>query len=45
MGDFIPSSPLCSDTYTMLAAGNTASASRFAALLGHQPRCYREFIS
>lgn len=45
MGDFIPSSPLCSDTYTMLAAGNTASASRFAALLGHQPRCYRKFIS
>lgn len=44
MGDFIPSSPLCSDTYTMLAAGNTASASEFARLLGHQPRSYREFI-
>jgi uncharacterized protein YbjT (DUF2867 family) len=45
IGDFIPSSPLCSDTYTMLAAGNTASASRFAALLGKQPRSYRAFIA
>lgn len=44
-GDFMPSSPLCSDTYTMLAAGNTASASRFAELLGHEPRSYREFLS
>jgi uncharacterized protein YbjT (DUF2867 family) len=44
-GDLVPSSPLCSDTYTMLAAGNTASASRFTALLGHKPRSYREFIS
>lgn len=44
-GDLIPSSPLCSDTYTMLAAGNTASASGFTALLGHEPRSYREFIS
>jgi len=45
IGDFIPSSPLCSDTYTMLAAGNTASAARFAEMLGHQPRSYRKFIS
>lgn len=44
-GDLIPSSPLCSDTYTMLMAGNTASASGFAALLGHEPRSYRKFIS
>lgn len=44
-GDHIPSSPLCSDTFTMLAAGNTAPASRFAGLLGHQPRGYRNFIS
>jgi len=44
-GDLIPSSPLCSDTYTMLAAGNTASATRFSALLGHEPRSYRKFIS
>jgi len=45
MGDFIPSSPLCSDTYKMLAVGNTGPSSRFAVLLGHQPRSYREFIS
>jgi uncharacterized protein YbjT (DUF2867 family) len=45
IGDFIQASPLCTDTYTMLAAGNTAPASQFAALLGHQPRSYREFIS
>lgn len=44
-GDHIPSSPMCSDTFTMLAAGNTASASRFSQLLGHEPRSYREFIS
>jgi uncharacterized protein YbjT (DUF2867 family) len=44
-GDYIPSSPMCSDTFTMLAAGNTASASRFAELLRHEPRSYREFIS
>lgn len=44
-GDFVPSSPLCSDTLTMLAAGNTASASRFAELLERQPRNYREFLS
>lgn len=44
-GDFIPSSPLCSDTLTMLAAGNTASASQFSGLLGRQPRSYREFVS
>jgi uncharacterized protein YbjT (DUF2867 family) len=45
VGDFIPSSPLCTDTYTMLAAGNTASAAQFAALLGQPPRSYRQFIS
>jgi uncharacterized protein YbjT (DUF2867 family) len=45
MGDFIPSSPLCSDTYTMMAAGNTASSSGFAKLLGRAPRSYREFIA
>jgi nucleoside-diphosphate-sugar epimerase len=44
-GDHIPSSPLCSDTYAMLAAGNTAAASGFAELLGRAPRSYREFIS
>ncbi len=45
VGDCIPASPLCSDTYAMLAAGNTASASSFAALLGRTPRGYREFIA
>jgi uncharacterized protein YbjT (DUF2867 family) len=45
VGDFIPSSPLCTDTYTMLAAGNTAPSASFAGLLGHQPRSYRSFIS
>lgn len=44
-GDFIPSSPLCSDTLTMLAVGNTASASQFSGLLGRPPRSYREFVS
>jgi nucleoside-diphosphate-sugar epimerase len=45
IGDHIPSSPLCSDTYAMLAAGNTASPAEFARLLGRAPRSYREFIA
>lgn len=45
MGDHVPASPLCSDTYAMLAAGNTAPASGFAALLGRTPRSYREFVA
>ena len=44
-GDRVPSSPLCSDTFAMLAAGNTAPAADFAGLLGRAPRSYREFIS
>lgn len=44
-GDCVPSSPLCSDTYAMMAAGNTASPAGFAQLLGRSPRSYREFIS
>ncbi len=44
IGDFIPSSPLCSDTYAMLAAGNTADAKQFATMLGRAPRSYRDFI-
>lgn len=44
-GDFIPSSPLCSDTYAMLAAGNTAPATGLSQLLGRAPRSFREFIS
>ena len=45
IGDHIPSSPLCSDTYAMLSAGNTASADAFSRLLGRKPRSYREFIA
>ena len=45
VGDHIPASPMCSDTYAMLAAGNTADADAFAKLLDHKPRSYREFIS
>ncbi|CAG7856912.1 NADH dehydrogenase,E; NADH dehydrogenase [biofilm metagenome] len=43
-GDFIPVSPLCSDTLKMLSAGNVGDPARFAALLGRQPRSYRTFI-
>ncbi|HXU93194.1 MAG TPA: NAD-dependent epimerase/dehydratase family protein [Gallionella sp.] len=44
VGDLIPSSPLCTDTYTMLAAGNIAPAAKFAEVLGREPRSYRDFI-
>jgi uncharacterized protein YbjT (DUF2867 family) len=44
VGDFIPSSPLCSDTLTMLKAGNTGDAGEFTQLLGRPPRSYRTFI-
>ncbi|MFB3080411.1 MAG: NAD-dependent epimerase/dehydratase family protein [Nitrosomonadaceae bacterium] len=44
IGDWIPSSPLCSDTFIMLAAGNTAPTSRFTEILGHPPRSYKTFI-
>ncbi len=45
VGDYIPASPLCSDTHAMLAADNTAASARFAKLLGRMPRSYREFIA
>jgi len=45
IGDHIPASPLCSDTLTMLNAGNTTDASNFTRLLGRTPRSYREFIA
>ncbi|MDZ4201439.1 MAG: NAD-dependent epimerase/dehydratase family protein [Gallionella sp.] len=45
IGDYIPASPLCSDTHAMLAAGNTAAPARFAKLLGRMPHSYREFIA
>lgn len=44
IGDWIPSAPLCSDTYAMLAAGNTASPVEFSKLLGREPRSFRNFI-
>lgn len=44
LGDYIPSSPLCSDTLTMLNAGNTGDSTAFAQLLGRQPLSYRQFI-
>jgi uncharacterized protein YbjT (DUF2867 family) len=45
IGDFIPASPLCSDTLTMLNAGNTGDAVEFTQLLGRPPRSFRTFIS
>ena len=44
LGSHIPSSPLCSDTLTMLSAGNTADATQFAQLLKRAPASYRDFI-
>ena len=45
IGDAIPSSPLCSDTLAMLAAGNSADNADFSTLLGRSPRSYRHFIA
>lgn len=44
LGNHIPSSPLCSDTLTMLTAGNTADATQFVQLLKRAPASYRDFI-
>jgi len=44
LGDFLPFSPLCTDTLTMLNAGNTGDNSTFARLLGREPLSYRQFI-
>lgn len=44
LGDYIPASPLCSDTLAMLAGDNTANAKAFADLLGCAPRSYRDFL-
>lgn len=43
-GDHVPSSPMCSDTFAMLSAGNTADVSGFTKVLKHIPRSYREFM-
>lgn len=45
LGDFIPSSPLCSDTLLMLNAGNTGDSSDFAKLLGRPPLSFQGFIT
>ena len=45
IGDFIPASPLCSETLTMLNAGNTGDAAEFTLLLGRPPRSYKTFIN
>ncbi|MDY6983650.1 MAG: NAD(P)H-binding protein [Pseudomonadota bacterium] len=45
LGDFVPASPLCSDTWTMLNAGNTGDNTGFARLLGREPLHYSRFIA
>lgn len=45
LGDFIPASPLCSDTLLMLNAGNTGDNRAFAQLLGREPRSFDTFIA
>lgn len=44
IGDFLPFSPLCSDTLLMLNAGNTGDNTAFEQLLGRPPLSFREFI-
>lgn len=44
-GDYLPFSPLCSDTLTMLNAGNTGDNGAFARLLGRAPRHVDQFIA
>lgn len=45
IGNHVPASPLCSDTLSMLEAGNTGSTNELAKLLGRQPESYRQFIN
>jgi uncharacterized protein YbjT (DUF2867 family) len=45
IGDALPFSPLCSDTWKMLNAGNTGDNRQFAQVLGTVPRSYRQFIA
>lgn len=45
VGDFVPASPLCSDTWKMLNAGNTGNNHAFETLLGRPPQAFRTFIS
>lgn len=44
VGDFLPFSPLCTDTLMMLNAGNTGDYRAFAQLLGRQPLAFNSFI-
>jgi uncharacterized protein YbjT (DUF2867 family) len=44
-GDFLPFSPLCTDTLTMLNAGNTGDNTAFTRLLGRAPLHYSRFIT
>jgi uncharacterized protein YbjT (DUF2867 family) len=44
LGDFLPFSPLCSDTWKMLNAGNTGDNQLFERLLSRAPRGYSHFI-
>jgi len=44
LGDFMPFSPLSTDTLTMLNAGNTGDNSEFAKLLGRTPLSVDQFI-
>lgn len=45
IGDLLPFSPLCTDTLTMLNAGNTGDNHAFAGLLRRQPRSYTDFLA
>jgi hypothetical protein len=44
IGDFLPFSPLCSDTWKMLNAGNTGDNTAFAGLLGRMPLHHGQFL-
>ena len=44
VGDMLPFSPLCTDTLTMLNAGNTGDNSAFSQLLGREPLSFTHFI-
>lgn len=44
LGNVVPLSPLCTDTLTMLNAGNTGDMHAFAQLLGRTPQSYQDFI-
>ncbi len=43
-GDYVPVSPLCTDTLRMLIMGNTGDNRNFSAVLGRTPRGISSFI-